>query len=64
MSETVLFGASSNSSNVSVVVVNDDVLENEEEFIVTITASPGQQRVDFTSQNARVFINSDDGMKM
>jgi len=63
LTETVSFEASSNTSVVSVVVVNDDVLENEEIFVVSMDVATGQQRVD-VSQNATVSIISDDGMLM
>ena len=61
LSETVSFGASSNTSVVSVAVVNDDVVENEEVFFVSMNVSSEQHRVDFTSQYARVLIISNDG---
>jgi len=60
--ETVVFGASSNTTVVSVVIVNDDVVENEEVFVVSMSVATGQQRVD-VSQNVTVSIISDDGMK-
>ena len=47
----------------SVVVVNDDVLENEEVFFVSMRVATGQQRVE-VSHNATVSITSDDGMKL
>ena len=63
LTETVSFEAFSNTSVVSVVIVNDDVLENEEVFVVSMSVATGQQRVD-VSQNATVSITSDDGMKI
>ena len=61
--ETVVFGASSNTTVVSVVIVNDDVVENEEVFVVSMSVATGQQRVD-VSQNTTVSITSDDGMEL
>ena len=45
----------------SIVIVNDDVVENEEVFVVSMSVATGQQRVD-VSQNATVSITSDDSM--
>ena len=64
LSQSVSFEASSNASVVSIIVVNDDVLENEEVFIVSVNVFSGQQRVDLTLPNARVSITSDDGRHM
>ena len=64
LSETVSFGASSNSSVVSVVVVNDDVLENDEVFVMSMSVAIGQERVDLAPHNAIVSIINDDGMKI
>ena len=64
LSETVSFGASNYTSVVSVVVVNDDVLENEEVFVVSLSEAIGQQRVDFAPHNATVSITNDDGTTM
>lgn len=47
----------------SVVVMNDDVLEYEEVFVVSLSEAIGQQRVDLVPQNATVSVISDDGMK-
>ena len=45
---------------VSIAIVNDTILENEEVFVVSTSVASGQQRVDISSQNATVSITSDD----
>ena len=47
----------------SIAIVNDDVLEDDEVFVVSMSVASGQQRVDISSQSATVSITSDDGKR-
>ena len=58
-SSTIIFSPTQTSAMVSVTIVDDDVLEDVEQFTVEVVATGGQERVD-VGDAASVFISDDD----
>ena len=58
-SSTVTFSPAQTSATVSVTLVDDDVLEDVEQFTVEVVATGGQERVD-VGDAANISISNDD----
>ena len=58
-SQTIVFGPAQTSATVSVTIVDDDVLEDVEQFTVEVVATGGQERVD-VGDAANISISNDD----
>ena len=58
-SSTIIFSPTQTSAMVSVTVVDDDVLEDVEQFTVEVVATERQERVD-VGDAASIFISDDD----
>ena len=58
-SSTITFSSTQTSATVSVTIVDDDVLEDVEQFTVEVVATGGQERVDVGGA-ARIYISNDD----
>ena len=60
VSSIVTFSSTQTSATISVTIVDDDVLEDVELFIVEVVASEGQERVD-VGDATNISISNDDG---
>ena len=59
-SSIITFSPEQTSATVSVTIVDDDVLEDVEQFTVEVVATEGQERVDVVGDAANIFISDDD----
>ena len=62
-SSIIIFSPEQTSATMSVTIVDDDVLEDVEQFTVEVVATGGQERVD-VGVAANIFISDDDCEKM
>ena len=62
VSQDLTFSQSSSRECVNVSIVNDDELENEEEFSLTLTT--GEDRVNLDPDSSTILITDDDGKKI
>ena len=63
ISSTVTFSSTQTSARVSVTIVDDDVLEDVEQFTVEVVATGGQERVDVGDVTS-IHISNDDCEKI
>ena len=63
ISSTVTFSSTQTSARVSVTIVDDDVLEDVEQFTVEVVATRGQERVD-AGDVTSIYISNDDCEKI
>ena len=63
ISSTVTFSSTQTSARVSVTIVDDDVLEDVEQFTLEVVATGGQERVD-AGDVTSIYISNDDCEKI
>ena len=63
VSSAITFSPAQTSATLTVTIVDDDVLEDVEQFTVEVVATGGQERVD-VGDAANIFISNDDCEKM
>ena len=57
---SVFIGASESSVTMSVVIVNDSLLEDREEFVVSVSLAFQQESVEISSHNTTIYITNED----
>ena len=63
VSSTITFSSTQTSATVSVTIVDDDVLEDVEQFTAEVVATGGQERVDVGDVTS-IYISNDDCEKI
>ena len=63
VSSHITFSPAQTSASLTIIIVDDDILEDVEQFTVEVVATGGQERVDI-GDGATIFIPNDDCEKV